>query len=564
MISWIQKYFQKHFRLVFALILIAVAVPMVVVYNESSGSLGRRERGAGSRAFFHLDLNNEEQVRRAVLDARYSAELKGIPIYDPSQVQQYAYVRVTGIAVANELGLPLPTDADLSRYTGDLNLFKNAEGKFDQQRYAAFGDSLKGNPGGVTTADINRILRDDARLEALQKVLGGPGYVQPDEVAKELHRWDSTWTVAVASVDYAAYDPGLAITDAAVQQFYNENTFRYTVPPRLRVSALEFKGNEFIPSVPPTDAEMRAFYDANPARFPAPAETEKKDAAPSLTLGATPPAANPADAYEKVKDKVLAALMQERALKSALEFSNQITIALSERKPKANSPELAALLASVRRPLAEWEPFASSQPPQDKPWLYSASRELNQLNADRHFSDPIRTPDGFAILFWRETLPTYTPGLAEVKDKAAADYRDSEKRKRFIEHGKALRAKLEAAVKSGTPFEKAAADAKLELKAHAGFKFSQPPQDLSYSIITSLENLAPGQVGEMVADDKKGHLAFVVSRLLPDTTAANPRFNEIKSSLANQASANRALEYLGKRMQDEFKKTAPAKDAPAS
>lgn len=561
MISWIQKYFQRHFRLVMFLILLAVAVPMVVVYNQSSGSLGRHDRGLGPRPFFHVDLNNEEQVRRILRDAQYSAELRGIPVYDPTQIQQYAYVRVTGLAIADELGLPQPTADDLSRYTADLNAFKDAEGKFDQQRYAAFGDSLKNN-AGVTTADINRILRDDARLEALQKVLGGPGYVQPAEIARQLTRWDSTWTIALASLDYAAYDPGLAVTDAAVQKFYDESSFRYTVPARLRVSALEFKANEFIPAVPPTEQEMRAYYDANPARFPAPADKDKKDATPAPALA---PAAAPADEnYAKVRTQVLAALMQERALKSALEVANQLTVALYERKLKANSPELSAFLASLRRPVAQWQPFAPAQPPENMGWLAAHARELNQLNADRHFSDPLRTPDGFAVLFWHETLPSYTAPLSEVKDKAAADYRDSEKRKRFIEHGKALRARLEAAVKAGTPFEKAAADAKLEVKAHAGFKLGEPPQDLPYSILSSLESLAPGQISEMASDDKKGYLAYLVSRQLPDTTPANPRYAGIQASLASQASATRALEYLGKRMQEELRKTAPANPAPAS
>lgn len=554
MISWIQKYFQKHFRLVMFVVLIAVAVPMVVVYNQSSGSLGRADRGLGPRPYFHLDLNNEEQVRRAAQDAQYSAELKGI------YVPQYAFLRVAGLAVADELGLPQPSEAEVAKYTSELALFRNAEGKFDAQRYAAFGDSLKNNPG-VTTADINRILRDDTRMEAVLKVLGGPGYVQPSEIVQQLNRWDSTWTVAVASADYAAYDPGLTVTDAAVQKFYDENTFRYEVPARLRVSALEFKGNEFIPSVPPTEQEMRAFYDANPARFPAPEDKDKKDT--GLNVG-TPAAAPSADeTYVKVRAQVLGAMMQERALKSALEIANQLTVALYERKLKANSPELSAFLAGLRRPLAALAPFAPSQPPENMAWLASHARELNQLNADRHFSDPLRTPDGFAILFWQETLPSYTAPLTEVKDKATADYRESEKRKRFIEHGKALRARLEAAVKSGTPFEKAAAAEKLEVKAHAGFKLGQAPADLPRSIVSSLETLAAGQISEMAADEKKGHLAYVVSRQLPDASDANPRYAVIKNALASQASATRALEYLGKRMEEELKKTTPATPAPA-
>ena len=67
------------------------------------------------------------------------------------------------------------------------------------------------------------------------------------------------------------------------------------------------------------------------------------------------------------------------------------------------------------------------------------------------------------VLLWNDFLPSYQPAFAEVREKVATAYKETEKSKRFVANGQMLQAKLSAAVKAGTPFEKAAADAKLEV-----------------------------------------------------------------------------------------------------
>jgi len=566
MISWIQRYFHKHFRLVLFVVLIAVAVPMVLVYNQSSGSFTRSDTAAArARPYFNVNLGNDEEVRRMDGDAEISALLRRQPVYYAEQVRRYGMARVAGLAIADEMRLPPPAADEIQKFTAGLDGFKDAQGNFDAKAYAEFGDSLKSGKARWTTADVNRVLRDDARLEALQKVLGGPGYVQDSEIVEELKNRDSSWNLAIATLDYKAWDPGLAVTDAIVQKFYDENTFRYKIGPRLRASYVEFRATSFIPSVPPIEAEIRAFYDANPARFPVPADAAKKDAAPlALTPGATPAQPSADDNFAKVRMQVLAAVMQESALRSALKVANDLTVALYDRKLAANSPELAAFFATTGLKPVELPAFNSQVPPPNHGWLTSHAQQLAQLNPQRHFSDPVRTPDGFAVLFWQETLPEYTPALAEVKDKAAADYRDDEKRRRFIEHGKALREKLAAALKSGATFEKAAAAEKLEVKAFASVTGGNVPTDLPNTALNNLLDLQPGEIGAMTSDADKGYLTYVAARNHPDLTPANPRYALVRTYLTNQAAGTRFSEYLGKRVEEELKKTEPTPAAPAS
>src|SRR5205085_1961302 len=135
-----------------------------------------------------------EQARRVISDGELSAYLRaGYGALQGGQVQQYSFQRVAGLALAEELHLPAPTSAEVARYVPTLRAFQNQQGQFDQSVYTRFADSLKTPGAGFTVADVNRVLRDDARLENLTKVLGGPGYVFPAEVKMQLTRIDSVW-----------------------------------------------------------------------------------------------------------------------------------------------------------------------------------------------------------------------------------------------------------------------------------------------------------------------------------------------------------------------------------
>ena len=554
MISWIQKYFQKHFRLVFALILIAVALPLVVVYSSSSGSIGRAGTKSLERPFFGLNLGNEEQARRIFIDGSLSAQLKaGYTALQGAQLQQYSLQRIAGLVLADELHLPVPTPDQVAKYILTLRAFQDEQGQFDQKRYTDFGDKLK-TGGQITTAEVNRVLRDDARLGSLSKVIGGPGYVTANDIRQELIRGDSSWTVQVATLDYAIFNPAIPASDDILKKFYDDNLFRYEVPARPRLSYVEFKGEEFIPPVAPTDAEMRAFYNANAASFPVPAgATDKKDAPLALT-----PATPPVDNFPKVRAQVETTMKNLAGKRGASKTANDLTIALFERKLSANSPELAAFLAAQRRPATAIAPFAPDSPPQDMPWLANYADQISRLSQARFFSDPLSTTNGYVVLLWNESLPAYRPLLIEVRDRVAADYKEGEKRKLFIVRGQTLRAQLQAATKPAPGFANAAAAEKLEVKSFANFTFRQPPQDLPYQAFSALQGLEAGQVSEMVSASDKGYLVFAQEKKLPDLSPANPRYAELQKQLMAFTASTNENSYLGELVERELKKTTPA------
>ena len=547
MITWIQRYFHKHFKFVFLLVLAAMAIPLIVIFSPSSGA-GRAGSKLNERLFFNVNLGNEAQANRLFSDGGLSAQLKaGYNGLQSAQLQQYALERVAGLAVADELHLPAPTADQLARYVATLRAFQNESGQFDQKKYTAFGDSIKASRGfGI--ADVNRVLRDATRLEQLSKVIGGPGYVLAPDVKQQLIRSDSTWTVQVVTVDYAAFNPAINTGEEALKKFYEENSFRYEVPVRPRLSYLEFKAEEFMPPGAPTEADLRAFYNANLASFPVPPpDAAKKDAA-----------AAPADNFTKVRAQVETALKNSVAARFAVKAANDLTVALYEKKLAANSPELAEFLAAQRHPATPIPPFAPDVPPATMPWLANYAEQISHLNKERFFTDPLPTGNSFVILLWNDTLPGYKPVFAEVHDRVAADYKDGEKRRLFIERGRALRAQLQAAAKNGpAAFGAAAAAEKLAVKSYANFTLSKPPQDLPYVALTTLRTLEAGDVSEMVATGDQGSLVYTQEKKLPDLNPGNPRYAELRKQLMLFTAATNENTFLGGLVESELKKTTP-------
>ena len=548
MISWIQRYFHKHFRLVFVGILLAMGVPMVFIYSTSGGGMGNAGSKVLERPFFNVNLGNEEQSRRVFTDGNLSAQLKaGYNALQGAQLQHYSLQRIAGLAVADELHLPAPTADQVTKYVPTLRMFQDESGQFDQKRYTAFADSLKAG-SSITTADVNRVLRDDVRLDQLGKIVGGPGYVMPNDIRQQLIRADSSWTVSVATLDYAAFNPALPVTDEVLKKYHADNSFRYDVPARPRLSYVEFKGEEFMPPGAPTEADLRAFYNANIASFPAPALSPANGLTPAGT-----------DNFPKVRAQVETALKNAASARGAAKAASDLTIAFFERKFTANSPELAAFLAANRRPATALAPFAPDAPPAEMPWLASYAGQISRLTKDRFFTDPLPTTNSFVVLLWNDSLPAYQPLFSEVHDRVAADYRDNEKRRRFIEHGKALRSQLQAAAQAGAEkFAGAAATEKLAVKSYANFTLRQPPPDLPSSALSALQGLEPGKVSEMMATGEQGLWVYVQEKKLPDLNPANPRYIELQKQLMLFTAGTNENSYLGGLVERELKKIEPA------
>jgi peptidyl-prolyl cis-trans isomerase D len=557
MITWIQTYFQKHFRTIFAILLGVIIVTFVFTFN-ASGGFGHSAQRPPERNFFGYNLAAENEGGRLMRDGAESAQLQGQYRLTEGMIQQYALTRIAALHLADQHALPQPTEKEISAHIASLPIFQNEQGVFDQARYTQFADYLKNNPR-FTVADANRVFRDDTRIGAVQKLIGGPGYVLPADIREFLTRTDSKYSVSIASLDFKGFNPEITVNDEVLQKHLADNPEQFKIQKRLRTSVILFNAADFLPAGALPEDQLRAYYNTNLDRFPVPAEA----ATPALPN----PATAGADNFVKVRPQVEAAYRQELGHRAAVEAANKFTIDLYGLKAKANSAEISTFLTAQKRSVLPLEPFNQENPPKSLPWLAYYARQFAGLGEDKHFSDPIESPmrNGVVVLLWNESLPEYQPTLAEVRDKVASAYTNAEKTKRFYAEGQSLQARLAAAVKSGGKFEQAATDAKLEVKSFNNFTLMDPPKELPAGLGASLDSLKPGEVSPMARISDKGHFVLLVGKTPPDLTPANPRYAEMRSRIMEQIASSTSGAYLAQMVKTELDRTAPREaKAPAA
>lgn len=522
MISWIQRTFQHHFRLIFAVLLIGMVIPFIFTIGSTPG-IGRAERTSATRDYFGHNIASQQEATALVSDARMSAELQyGAANVSQEQINYYMYQRVASQHLADQLHLPQPSPAEITEFIKRLRIFAGADGQFDVTRYDAFRNSLKAG-AGTTEADIARVISDDARMNKLGRLLAGPGYVMPADVKEVLSKGDTLWTISTATTDYASFDPGLRLTDAEVSKFYTENSFRYTVPPSVQVDYVRFPAAMFLSQASPTEAQVRDFYDSNPGKFPRPA-------APKGSVVKPDPAADYAAVQPQVRQALIAELAKGDAVKAASDFAYGLY------DGKVTRASLDSFLASRKLTLESAAPFTSEAGPAELGHSKEIANAAFELNADKFYSEGIASPEGAVVLFWRQSIPSHQPAMADILDKVRSDATDNQRRIRFVEFGRSLKSGIEGRLRAGESFERAAAEAagdvKVTVKAYPPFTLREQPHDVDQAVYQALDTLSKGTLSDMQATADKGVLVYASDKKAPVVDDANPRYAQVKGQLA--------------------------------
>lgn len=536
MISWLQTRFQKHYQVLFLVLLAVIIVAFVFTIGASPG-IGTADSSGAQRDIFGIPLTTEQDQRDFSEVAQISAYLQsGMPSFQENQLQDYALQRAAALSIADSLHIPHPTDALLAEYITTLRAFVGNNGQYDAERYTRFLDSIQANPN-MSEAIISYVLRDDYRVDRVNQLVGGPGYVLDAEVRVQQDRLKTVWGIAEATLSYEDFNPEISPTEEELEVFFTDNAFRYEIPERMSVAYVTFEAARLIDEVVLTDADVVTYFETNRDRF------TKPESAPE---GEDASVANEEVVLADVRDQVEAEMRLVGAKNGCIQVASDFAYMLFENQIEPGSETFAQILTENGLNEVPVAPFASTESPQNLGWSPRVVTEAFMLTEDHWFSDPLPVGDNVILLIYQDRLAPYTPEFASVRVQATADYTEERKQELFVSRGDEIIAQLRTDLAAGTPFNEAAATAGLETQEWADFTVQTPPEGLDYNLLSRLDQIPVGGVSDMVATQDQGSIIYVASKETPVELTESEDLELTRTQIAMlNANVTRNLIYSG-------------------
>lgn len=507
MISWIQEFTQKNHKLLFGTLLIVI----IIAFVFTIGNLPTFGRGSGREApsgdFYGYDLGNQQLVNRLFNAAELSAIVNGQVIRSEEEGQYALASRMLGLYMADALNIPEPEQDQTDAYVRALPAFSGQDGEFAQERYLEFLDQLQAS-SRYSEALFYEAMQQDWRIDRVERAMQGPGYVLPYEVMQEIRLRRTKWSVDVATIDYADFQPEIELSDEAIETYYEKNMFRYEIPPRAKAAYVFIPSARFLEEIPAQvdEQKLREFYQANRGRFPDKPNFEA--------------------AQGEVSEAYRLRLARERAITFA---SEQFVYALYDQDIEKESDAYARLLETLGLQEEELALYTRDGLPEHEVLTRNLLDQAFDLT--RYYSDPYPVSGGVAVLILKEILPAEVQPLQDVREAVAADLRESRRRDAFIEHGAELRHKLQQQTEDPARFPLVAAKLGLSVQPYRDFSLQDPPEGLNQVVVSALTTNEAEEVSEMITRDQTGYFVYIVSKEVPEIAADDPQVQQFMSMM---------------------------------
>lgn len=548
MFNWIQTSLIKHYKWFMVLLLGVMIVAFVFTIGNFSpwGNNGPTVR---SQPFLSHDLSTAQGSEAVFGRGQLSLTLIYPSFFGPpseSMVVDYSLSRAGFLHMADQIGLPGPTKDQLKEHIQSLNGFMDFSTQaFDQTRFSAFVSSLETT--GLTEAYLTSVLKDDYRVQKLQELLGGPGYILPVEAIHATQDENTEWTLETARLAYNEFQVEIEPTQEELESFYTNNSFRYAVDTRAKASYLKFDpadyvDNEYIPEA----GEKSIHFFTNKARYqaaiPAPAPIEKED-------GTTETPKAPEVTLTDVEDQVIEEIRNDRANKKAQEVAEAFAYKLFDSEIENGSEAFDAAISEASLALKELVPYPQSAVIMQDGLTNQTLGQVFNLNDSRYFSDPIQNGNEYVILIYQGEEPAYTPELPEILAKVTSDFIEEQKRAKFTENGATIKEAVQKALADGQSFADAAKAQNLTHQAFEAFKKNAtPPTGFGADLVPQLENLNESDVSDWVSTATEGVLVFAVKKSVPELTSES---EEVIAYLERQKASTSNVQFIMQEMMAE-------------
>lgn len=513
MISWIQNHLIRHGRWIFISLLGVIIIAFVFTIGNTPG-LTTDKSNYEERFFYGVDLNNPLRMNQIAGETGLSLLLiNGSATDNENQIQNAMGNRIVQKHLIEMIGLPIPTEAQLSGYVEDLRFFQDDAGAFDPSKYRDFLAQLESNPE-TSVAEFLKVIAEDYQINQLDSALQGPGYHLDAQTQLIMDSQNTEYALYNVKFDYESFNPEFNPSEANLKAYYEQQKVSYETEKKVVASYIVFsKEKEKKPTL--SEEAIEAHYQSNKARINAdyiaqnPADATGEIAEADLTFGMV----------SQIAQEDLANSIQE---KSSENRANDFVYKLYDHEITIDSETFNTQKSNYQVEEISLDPYAKSQVssqalPSD---LLNSAFDLNE---GRYYSDPFKTELGYAVLFYRGTQASVIPPYEAVAEQVLVDFTQSNKRAAFNQYEQSLKADLEAIVASDSASSsssdfKAAAEAlgNITVEAYPNFSSENRPTDVSPYEFQAVYRMNAGEISDPINLGSTSILTYLESKTVTD------------------------------------------------
>ena len=408
---------------------------------------------------------------------------------------------------ANDLKIQVSDDA-VNDWIADLFRDRNT-GAFRVETYQRFVREQL-NPHGYSEPDFLRFARHQIGYQHLSLLAGLSGsLVTPREAIALYHEENEQLSAEAALFSASNYLAGVAVTPAAVAQYYTNNMAQYRVAERVQVSYTKFDTTNYL-----AEADQRLAQVTNLTQQ---LESFYRQRGPDFFKDADGKALSHDAAIQKLKEDERQRLARDSANRKAFEFLEKLYD--QYQKQPNQTDHLEKLAAASGQQSAVTEPFDRNGP-QGLKVLEPFTEAALALTPQQPIpSDPLPGEDAFFVIALKKKFPSEVQPFEAVRERVTEDFRRHEATEAARRAGEAFYSRLTNGLAQNKTFQAVCLEADVNPQKLPPFSLatrSLPAEWENRVNLTSLKKeafgLEPGKTSRFVPTLDGGYVLHLVAR----------------------------------------------------
>ena len=260
------------------------------------------------------------------------------------------------------------------------------------------------HPKGLTAEDFENFVRQYLVIEQLQQAIGLTGeLITPQEAADAYQRDHQELSAQIVFFSASNYLSSVAVSPAAVAQFYTNYLAEYRLPDRVQVSYVAFEVTNYLAQAKAEWARTN-LDELVGAYFRQVGENYRNSKSPA-----------------EAKDKIREELIHDRAGNDARKDANDFANAVFNIDP-ARPENLATVAKQKGLPVHVTAPFGGELGPEEFAAPPGFTKAAFALSPDEPFAGPVAGPVAVYVLAFAKRLPSEIPPLDQIRERVTQDY----------------------------------------------------------------------------------------------------------------------------------------------